>query len=162
MFNESTTVNLPTTQKGKTMKGIEAKYTAKHIAKMIKRNRDIHRNSRRFYETRKDSLSDDANIVADKYAIANFVEKETKRLSLEFRAYMIHNAYMKNRSFSSAETEYHNLGDNAIETLKEDKPLYSRYVDRRNRQQKAINIVKHTLLDKSQITDFNRWIENTA
>lgn len=141
------------------MKGTEAKYTAKHIAKMIKRNRNAHRNARRYYESHKDSWD---VMAADKFAIANYVEKETKRLSNEFRAYMIHNAFMKNRSFLSAETQYHNLGENAVETLKEDKGSYSRYVDRRKRQQNAINTVKHNMIDREQINDFERWIENTT
>lgn len=146
------------------MKGIEAKYTAKHIAKMIKRNRGIHRHNRRNFEKFKDSVfHSSVDMAADNYAIANHVEKETNRLSLEFRAFMIHNAYMKNRSFTSAEVERYNLGNNHLENIKNNLGEYSKYVNRKRAQDKAINFVKYNIInDGEEREKFQKWVENTS
>lgn len=139
------------------MKGIEAKYTAKHIAKMIKQKRIAERKKRRAMVT------DDAmyNYI-EREAVADHLLKEEKALSTEFRAFMIHNAFKKNRDFTSAEVSYFNLGDNALTNIKENLVEYSRYMDRFKRQQKAINIVRHTILDKEETEQFNQWLEKTA
>lgn len=146
------------------MKGIEAKYTAKHIAKMIKRNRGIHRHNRRNYERLKDSVfHSSVDMAADNHAIANHVEKETNRLSLEFRAFMIHNAYMKDRDFTSAEVERYNLGDNHLENIKNNLGEYSKYVSRKQAQDNAIKFVKFNMLESDQERDhFDKWVENTS
>ncbi|MFW6002039.1 MAG: hypothetical protein ACOCQD_01735 [archaeon] len=144
------------------MKGIEAKYTAKHIAKMIKRNRKIHSNNRRYYECFKDSFTN-CEVAADKNAIANHVEKETNRLSLEFRAFMIHNAYMKNRKFTSAEVKRYNLGNNYLEEMKHNLGEYSRYMGRKQTQDKAIQIVKYNMLNSEQDREqFEKWVESSS
>lgn len=146
------------------MKGTEAKYTAKHIAKMIKRNRNIHRHNRRKYERLKDSVfHSSVDMAADNHAIANHVEKETDRLVLEFRAFMIHNAYMKNRNFTSAEVERYNLGDNYLENIKHNLGEYSKYVSRKQSQDKAIRFVKYNMMDNEQEREnFEKWVENTS
>lgn len=143
------------------MNGMEAKYTAKHIAKMIKRNRGIQKKTRAYFDVREDSYS----LVTehfDKFVISQFVEKETNSLSLEFRAFMIHNAFKKKREFTTAEVEYFNLGENALAAIKEDMVAYSRYRDRQIRQQKAINIVRHKFLDKQEREAFNSWLDNAS
>ena len=136
------------------MKGIEAKYTAKVIAKMIKHNRSIERKHQR--KSERDFFD------GESYVIANFTHKEVKKLSSQFRAFMIHNAFKKNRGFTSAEVAYFNLGENSLSTIKENKELYSRYMDRFKRQQKAINIVRHKLLDHNERESFENWLNTNA
>jgi len=141
------------------MKGIEAKYTAKHLAKLIKQKRAMQKKTRSYFDVR----SDDPDIVAiDKFTVSSFLDKETKSMSLEFRAYMIHNAFKKNREFTSAEVSYFNLGDNALSSIKEDSVVYSRYMDRFKRQQKAINIVRHKIIETTEKEEFDQWLEKTT
>lgn len=141
------------------MNGMEAKYTAKHLAKIIKRNRVIQKKSQTYFDVR----SDDPDYLAlDKLTIAGFLQKQLKGMSLEFRAFMIHNAFKKNRSFTSAEVAYFNLGENALAAIKQDKVAYSRYMDRRKRQQKAIAIVRHTMLNTTEHAEFDVWLENNS
>lgn len=139
------------------MKGIEAKYTAKHIAKMIKHKRNMERKKRRASNAFDFSID-----FVQNEAVANHILKEGRTLSNEFRAFMIHNAFAKNRNFTSAEVAYFNLGDNSLNSLKEDTVAYSRYMERFKRQQKAINIVRHTILDKNEVEQFDKWLEETA
>jgi hypothetical protein len=136
------------------MKGIEAKYTAKVIAKMIKHNRSLERKNRR--------SSENIDGGYENLVIANFTLKQASRLSSQFRALMIHNAFKKNRGFTTAEVAYFNLGENALNSIKDDKVLYSRYMDRFKRQQKAINIVRHTLLDSNEREAFEKWLTVNA
>lgn len=139
------------------MNGMEAKYTAKHLAKIIKRNRVKQKKARAYFDVR----SDDPDFIAlDKFTISAFLEKETNTMSLEFRAFMIHNAFKKNRAFTSAEVAYFDLGENALTAIKQDKVAYSRYMDRRIRQQKAIAIVRHTMLNASEREAFDKWLED--
>ncbi len=163
LTNES--AKLPTYQTNKQskeykMNGMEAKYTAKHLAKMIKHNRKIAQRAFMFYDNHINNF--DTNAL-DKFAIARHVSKETYKLSLEFRAFMIHNAFKKNRAFTSAEVEFHNLGENAVADLKNDNEKYAQYMDKFQKQQKAINIVKHTMLQTAtEIVEFSAWIAATA
>lgn len=141
------------------MNGMEAKYTAKHLAKMIKHNRKVAQRAFKFYDSRKGEYTLDDAITLDKFAIAQHVNKEAKKMSLEFRAFMIHNAFKKNRNFTSAEVRLYNLGENAIADLKQDNEKYSLYMDKFHKQQKAIKIVQHTMLsDVSEQAQFSAWI----
>lgn len=138
------------------MNGMEAKYTAKHLAKMIKHNRKIAQRAFKFYDNH---ITDIDTTALDKFAVAQHVTKETYKLALEFRAFMIHNAFKKNRAFTSAEVMLYNLGENAIADLKQDNEKYSQYMDKFHKQQKAINIVKHTLLkDAAELVQFSVWM----
>ena len=142
------------------MNGMEAKYTAKHLAKMIRHNRKIAQRAFMFYDNH---INDFDTNALDKFAIARHVSKETYKLSLEFRAFMIHNAFKKNRAFTSAEVEFHNLGENAVADLKNDNEKYAQYMDKFQKQQKAINIVKHTMLQTATETvEFSAWLAATA
>ncbi|MEY3411941.1 MAG: hypothetical protein RIQ70_627, partial [Bacteroidota bacterium] len=74
-----------------------------------------------------------------------------------------HNAFKKNRAFTSAEVEFHNLGENAVADLKNDNEKYSQYMDKFYKQQKAINIVKHTMLEtETETVEFIAWLAATA
>lgn len=138
------------------MKGIEAKYTAKHLAKMIKRNRAIEKKARR------QSESGDLNHAYGDYVVAQHTANQNRIMSQEFRAYMIHNAFSKNRNFTTAEVEYLNLGENALAALASDPVVYSQYISRFKRQQKAIQIVKHHILEKNQISQFEEWLNGVG
>lgn len=139
------------------MKGIEAKYTAKAISEMIKRNRGMDKKYHRKFEN--DTYLYDSEISL---GIANFAAKEARILSTKFRAFMIHNAFKKNRPFTSAEVAYFNLGENALNSIKMNLAAYSQYMERYLRQQKAINIVRFHLLDDSERNDFETWLENSV
>jgi len=140
------------------MNGMEAKYTAKHLAKMIKHNRKLEKKNISFYESRINNF-DLVDTAMDKFAIAQFLHKETQKMSLEFRAFMIHNAFKKNRQFGSV--EQYQLSDTVLQSLKHDNEQYSRYMDRYRRQQKAIKIVQHTMLDnETDKVKFVSWLNN--
>ena len=140
------------------MKGIEAKYTAKTISEMIKRNRGIDKKFHRKIDNETFRYADEISL-----GIANFAGKEARILSSKFRAFMIHNAFMKNRPFTSAEVAYFNLGENAVNSIKTTNlGAYSRYVERKIRQQKAINIVRYQLLDEGARDDFDKWLQASS
>lgn len=138
------------------MNGLEAKYTAKHLAKLIKRNRAVEKKARRMSEV---SIDDSCY---ESFVIAQHVFNENRKMSQEFRAFMIHNAFNKNRGFNTAEVEYLNLGENALTSLSQDRNAYSQYVNRFKSQQKAIKIVKHQLLDSNQIAKFEEWLNHSG
>lgn len=133
------------------MNGLEAKYTAKHLAKMIKRNRAMEKKARRQSEVH------DIDGY-DSFVIAQHVSKENRKMSQEFRAFMIHNAFNKNRDFTTAEVEYLNLGENALTSLAANHVAYSQYMDRFKKQQKAIQIVKYQLLEEDKLSQFEEWL----
>lgn len=140
------------------MKGIEAKYTAKTISTMIRRNRNLDKKYHRKYDNG-GFYTYDGEISL---GIANFASKESRILSTKFRAFMIHNAFRKNRPFTSAEVAYFNLGENSLASVKENLVAYSQYMERFSRQQKAINIVRHHLLDENERDAFEAWLQNSA
>jgi hypothetical protein len=142
------------------MNGMEAKYTAKHIAKLIKNKRSKEKKLRAYYDQRYDIVDAEA---CDKFAISHFLIKEIRGMSLQFRAFMIHNAFKKSRKFTSAEVEYLSLGENALIALKENLPEYSIYMDRKHRQQKAISIVKNTFLQTDEERNqFDSWLQSAT
>lgn len=143
------------------MNGMEAKYTAKHIAKLIKHNNKMEKRNRKAFDLRNNE-DDFQNFKSlDGFAVAQFLQKETRKLALEFRAFMIHNAFKKGRDFTSAEVMFYGLDENALtELLSSSKEGYSLYMDKRNKQQKAIRIVLHTLLSTdAEKVQFISWIE---
>jgi hypothetical protein len=137
------------------MKGLEAKYTAKHLAKMIKRNRSMEKKARRQSEVMSYGSY-------ESFVTAQHVAKENRKMSQEFRAFMIHNAFNKNRDFTTAEVEYLNLGENALTSLSGNLVAYSQYMDRFKKQQKAIQIVKHQLLETDQVSRFEEWLNGAG
>lgn len=140
------------------MNGMEAKYTAKHLAKMIKHNRKVAKRAFKFYDSHIGDFSDESTSL-DKYAVAQHVNKEAYKMALEFRAFMIHNAFKKNRPFTSAEVELYNAGENVLTNMKADNEQYSLYMDKFHKQQKAINIVLHTMLvGLPEQATFKLWI----
>jgi Fic family protein len=138
------------------MKGLEAKYTAKHLAKMIKRNRSVEKKARR------QSTTSCFDCAYPNYIVAQYVANENRKMSQEFRAFMIHNAFNKKRNFTTAEVEYLNLGENALASLASNQVDYSRYISRFKNQQKAIQIVKHQLLEKDQVPQFEEWLNGSG
>lgn len=145
------------------MNGMEAKYTAKHLAKMIKHNRKIEKRNRTSYDLRNNDFDLQNVETMDKFAVAQFVQKENKKLSQEFRAFMIHNAFKKKRNFTTAEVEYYH--PYMINANNYDAATYGYLVERMRKQQNAIAIVEHTMLDKNERPEFLKWIataENTV
>lgn len=138
------------------MKGIEAKYTAKTISTMIRRNRNLDKKFHRKAESN-GFYTYDGEIAL---GVANFAAKESRILSNKFRAFMIHNAFKKNRPFTSAEVAYFDLGENALEAIKQNLVTYSQYMERRSRQQKAINIVRFEILNSDERPAFDAWLES--
>lgn len=144
------------------MNGMEAKYTAKHLAKLIKHKRKTEKHNRAYFETRTEDGIYNATAM-DKIAVATYLQKEINKMSLVYRAFMMHNAFKKNRAFQSAEVQYYNIGGNALVDLKTDNEKYSRYMDKFHKQQKSINIVKHTMLNTdAEKTQFDVWIAESA
>lgn len=137
------------------MNGLEAKYTAKHLAKMIKRNRAMEKKVRRKSEI-------NGYNGYENFLVAQHVAKENRKMSQEFRAFMIHNAFNKGRDFTTAEVQYLNLGENALADLRVNLAEYSQYMARFKNQQKAIQIVKHQLLNSDQIPQFEEWVGNSG
>jgi hypothetical protein len=129
------------------MNGLEAKYTAKHLAKLIKRNRAMEKKVRRQSDR---GYGDEAY---NSFIVAHHVANENRKMSQEFRAFMIHNAFRKNRKFTSAEVMYYN----PVGTVN-DLVTYSQYVDKFQRQQKAIQIVRHQLLSSDERQSFEDWL----
>jgi hypothetical protein len=142
------------------MNGMEAKYTAKHLAKMIKHNRKVEKRNRKSYDLRNNDFDLQTVETMDKFAVAQFVQKETQKLSQEFRAFMIHNAFKKKRDFTTAEVEYYH--PYMINMNNYDAATYGYLAERMRKQQNAIAIVEHTMLDKNERPEFLKWIANTA
>lgn len=129
------------------MNGLEAKYTAKHLAKLIKRNRAMEK------KVRRQSDHGYGDSAYNSFVVAQHVANENRKMSQEFRAFMIHNAFQKNRKFTSAEVTYYN----PVGTVN-DLVTYSQYVDKFHRQQKAIQIVRHQLLSSDERQSFEDWL----
>jgi hypothetical protein len=92
--------------------------------------------------------------------LSRFIDRETRKLSLTFRAMMIYNAFLKGRKFASVEGQLHQVGMNSLENMRANLDEYSVFIQRQKNQQSALNIVKHQLLHKDDVGNFTAWLNS--
>ena len=121
------------------------------MAAMIKRNRKMQRKMQRNVD-----VSHGYNV--ESFVLCNYLTRENRNLSKNFRAMMIYNAFKKNRKFASAEGQLLSLGENALQSLKSNLDEYSVFIQRQKNQQRALNVVKYKLLRDDEVESFTNWL----